>query len=78
LSGHEDGVVRLWDVRSGSSEKTFKAQYESHDKWISQVKFNPAVENLFLSGSYDGTVKMWDIRNEEAPLATLKHKSDDN
>ena len=76
LTGNEDSVVRLWDVRSGSSEKIFKAQFESHEKWISQVKFNPAVENLFLSGSYDGTVKMWDLRNEDIPLATLTHKSE--
>ncbi len=68
--------MRLWDIRSGSSEKTFKAQYEGHDKWVSQVKFNQSVDNLFLSGSYDGTVKLWDIRNEETSLATLKHKSD--
>lgn len=35
ISGHEDGVVRLWDVRSGSSEKIYKSQFESHSKWIS-------------------------------------------
>lgn len=76
MTGHEDSVVRLWDVRSGASEKIFKAQFESHGKWISQVKFNPAVDKLFLTGSYDGTVKMWDVRNEEAPLATLTHKGE--
>ena len=67
-------MIRLWDVRSGVSEKTFKSQYESHDKWISQVRFNYNVDNIFLSGSYDGTVKLWDLRNEESPLATLKRK----
>ena len=35
ITGHEDAVVRLWDVRSGVSERTFKSQYESHEKWIS-------------------------------------------
>jgi WD40 repeat protein len=63
ITGHEDAVVRLWDVRSGASEKTFKAQYEGHDKWISQVKFNQNVDNIFISGSYDGSVKLWDLRN---------------
>lgn len=78
MTGHEDAVVRLWDIRSGNaSEKTFKSQFESHSKWISQVRFNPSVENIFLSGSYDGTLKLWDMRNEEAPLATLKKKEGD-
>jgi U3 small nucleolar RNA-associated protein 15 len=76
LTGHEDATIRLWDIRSGQSEKTFKKSYEGHDKWISLVKFNQSVENLFLSGSYDGTVKLWDIRNEETALATMKHKAE--
>lgn len=74
ISGHEDGVVRLWDVRSGASEKSYKSQFESHSKWISQVRFNSTVDNIFVSGSYDGTVKLWDLRNEETPLSTLKRK----
>ena len=74
ITGHEDAVVRLWDVRSGTSEKTFKSQYESHEMWISKVKFNNHVDNIFLSGSYDGSVKLWDLRNEETPLASLKRK----
>ncbi len=74
ITGHEDAVVRLWDIRSGQSEKNFKSTYEGHSKWISQVHFNYSVDNIFLSGSYDGEVKLWDIRNEESPLATLKRK----
>eukprot|EP00347_Sterkiella_histriomuscorum_P003660 403363437 len=76
LTGHEDASIKLWDVRTGASEKKYKASFEGHSSWISQVKFNNNVENLFISGSYDGTVKMWDIRNEEMPLATLKRKGD--
>ena len=76
LTGHEDTIVRLWDVRSGASEKTFSQQFEGHEKWVSQVKFNQNVDNLFISGSYDGTVKLWDLRNEESPIATLKHKGE--
>ena len=50
-------------------------QYESHDKWVSQVKFNQNVDNIFVSSAYDGTVKLWDLRNEEMPIATLKRKA---
>ena len=51
------------------------SQYESHDKWVSQVKFNQNVDNIFISAAYDGTVKLWDLRNEEMPIATLKRKA---
>lgn len=74
LTGHEDASIKLWDVRTGISEKKFKSSYESHAGWISQVHFNPTVENVFISASYDGTVKLWDLRNEERPLSTLKRK----
>lgn len=76
MTGHEDGSVKLWDARTGGSEKKAKASFEAHESWVSQVKFNQNVENIFLSGSYDGTIKMWDIRNEEMPLATLKRKQE--
>ena len=38
LTGHEDSLIRLWDIRvssAGSSEKKFKSQYEGHDSWVS-------------------------------------------
>lgn len=77
MTGHEDSSIKLWDVRSGANEKKYKSSYDGHEGWVSQVKFNNNVENVFISGSYDSTVKMWDIRNEERPLATLKRKGDD-
>lgn len=76
ITGHEDAVVRLWDIRSGQQEKKFKSAYDSHTKYVSQVKFNYNVENVFLSSSYDGLIKMWDLRNEDRPVATLKRKDD--
>lgn len=71
LTGHEDAAVRLWDMRSGKSERRFKCSLESHEKYISQVKLNYMNENVFVSGSYDGQAKLWDIRNESKPLYTL-------
>jgi len=77
LSGSEDSCVRLWDVRSGEKRpvKQMVHQYEGHSRWVSQVKFNSQIENIFISGSQDGTVKLWDLRNDEQPLANLKLKN---
>jgi WD40 repeat protein len=37
LTGHEDSVIRLWDVRTGASERNAKAEYEAHSQWVSTV-----------------------------------------
>jgi len=81
LAGCEDGVVRLFDTRVGSSStkgKQLAASFASHGKYIQQVCFNPQVENVFLSGGMDGVLKLWDIRNDDVPLANMKHKSKDS
>lgn len=57
------------------NEKKFKSSFESHEGWVSQVKFNPTLDHVFLSAGYDGTVKLWDLRNEDKPLSTLKRKA---
>jgi WD40 repeat protein len=54
------------------------SSYEGHSHYISQVQFNPQVENIFISGSLDGTVKLWDLRNDEVPLANMKQKKQDD
>lgn len=76
LAGSEDGTVRLWDTRlADKASKTLVSEYSRHTQYISSVKFNTQVENIFLSGSLDGTVKLWDLRNDEMPVAQLKHKN---
>ena len=51
-----------------------RTAFQAHDRCVTTVKFNPQVENVFISGSHDGQVKLWDLRNDEEPLAVLKHK----
>lgn len=51
-----------------------RTAFQAHERCVTTVKFNPQVENVFISGSHDGQVKLWDLRNDEEPLAVLKHK----
>jgi len=73
LGGHEDGIVRLYDLRTGSGVKQHKV-FESSTSYTSSVHFSPSNRNLFASSSYDGRIRLWDLRNEHEPLHVLKRK----
>ena len=76
LAGCEDSIIRLFDTRvNGTKKAQLKNQYEAHSRYVTQVKFNSRVQDVFISSSVDGTVRLWDIRNMDVPLANLKHKS---
>lgn len=62
LAGHEDGYVRLYDLRQSQVKQT--KVFECHDRYISNVKINPMNENVFVTCALDGVLKLWDIRNE--------------
>ena len=51
--------------------------FESHDRYISNVKINPRAENVFVTCALDGLLKLWDMRNEQAPLFVLKRGGDE-
>lgn len=74
LAGMEDGVVRVFDLRTSASSTKSQAvlSFECHEKWVSQVRTNPQSENVFLTAGYDGKVKMWDLRSAVEPLSVLK------
>jgi WD40 repeat protein len=66
LAGQEDGTVLLYDFRkqAGAKSAPIMTLNQAHEnKWVSQVKVNPRVEEVFLSAGYDGKIKMWDMRN---------------
>ena len=70
LAGHEDGLVRLYDLRQAQVKHT--KTFECHDRYISNISINPKVENVFVTCALDGLLKLWDLRNEQAPLYILK------
>ena len=52
LAGHEDGMVRVYDLRQTQVKQT-KA-FECSDRYVSQVKFNQRNENVFVTAALDG------------------------
>ncbi|CAI2368884.1 unnamed protein product [Moneuplotes crassus] len=63
LVGCEDHAVRLWDIRSNSTDpvKVFKG----HNGWVSSVQMNPSSDYHFISSAYDSRTLVWDFRCDE-------------
>lgn len=54
-TGTKDGVVRLWDLRSGQVVRTL----EGHSNAVTSLHFDSV--NL-ITGSKDSTLRIWDLR----------------
>ncbi|KAI8898925.1 WD40-repeat-containing domain protein [Globomyces pollinis-pini] len=54
-AGYGDGIIRLFDLRSGECHRSFKG----HTGAVSSVTFD---DNLIISGSMDKTIRLWDLR----------------
>lgn len=49
LTSHEDGFIRLWDVRAPQMPTN---TYKAHSKLVSSVEFNPNKGQVFCSVIY--------------------------
>ncbi|MBA2952016.1 WD40 repeat domain-containing protein [Streptomyces sp. PSKA28] len=56
MSGHWDGVLRLWDTATGELRRTLKG----HRRQVQGVDLTPD-GSYALSTSRDGTVRFWDL-----------------
>lgn len=74
VTGHEDGVMRLWDLRSRDGA-VVKQKLPIHKNWISSLSPSPSQGFHIASASYDGTVKVTDIRST-IPLYSLAASED--
>lgn len=77
VTGHEDGMMRLWDPRSKGllfwiilDGLVVKLKLGSHKNWISGIAQAPK-PFMLASASYDGQVKVWDIRST-IPMYSLQ------
>ena len=59
VSGHDNGVVRIWDLDTGST-----INMKQHKATVSclMVAYFRKSEEFILSGSYDGRLGQWDVR----------------
>ncbi|CBF77071.1 hypothetical protein AN4648.2 [Aspergillus nidulans FGSC A4] len=71
LSASDDRTVRLWDLPSENSIKSFVG----HSDYVRTAAFMPgslASSGSLVSGSYDRTVRLWDPRMEGRSAMTFK------
>jgi WD40 repeat protein len=55
-SGHHDGRIRFWDVKSGNALKS----YNAHTEVVSSLA-SDAQGRYLVSGSWDHRIKLWKL-----------------
>lgn len=73
LSCSDDGKIKLY--RISNSEISFEMEYEGHEHFVMDVKFNPKDPSSFASASLDGTVKFWGLTSKQARYSLKGHTS---
>jgi hypothetical protein len=58
ISGHEDGTVRIWDIKMGVQLGSFKA----HDKQVYAAALSDDGIYAASTSVVDGTVRIWNIK----------------
>ena len=73
-SSHNDGRIRLWDLRKGNAENTcLKITNGPSTQWVSSFRWHPSssMASIFATTDYAGVVRLWDIRATTTPLDTV-------
>lgn len=66
LSGGDDSMGRLWDIRGNCCIGTLK----THEMGVTSACWNPSLSksHSLLMGSYDGHMSFWDTRSLRGPV----------
>lgn len=67
-SGGKDGLIKIWDLDSGSYEFLLKG----HSSTVSALEFSAEAVEL-LSSSYDATLKLWNLNTKRCFLTLVGH-----
>lgn len=71
-TGHDDSIVRLWDV----ADRRQLRQYRGHDRAISALAFSPEGKRL-ASAAEGKLIRLWDLTAERfEPVGTLEGHTD--
>lgn len=57
-SGTADGIIRMWDLRTGQAHRTLTG----HVGPVNCLQFD---QRSVVSGGQDGTIRIWDLRTGE-------------
>ncbi|KAJ5667283.1 hypothetical protein N7507_003147, partial [Penicillium longicatenatum] len=76
LSGSQDGTIRMWDLRSASTNRGLstcgsKHVYQGNSDAIRDVRWSPSDGVVFATASDSGAIQMWDSRKTNAPLMRI-------
>ena len=64
-------VVRIWDLRVSSAQRTFEFECPAKDQ--GEVSFHPRDDNLLVVACTDGASYVYDCRNPDTILHRLSH-----
>lgn len=70
LTGEVDGSILLSDLKSPETRVAFAA---GHAKPVSDLKFHPSKDGIFVSAAFDGIIKVWAIQSKGKPRCTLEN-----
>jgi WD40 repeat protein len=70
ITGADDGVTRLWDIRDPSAA-VLVARFRDHAGWVRAVAVDPVL-GLLVSGGADGMIVLRDLTVPAAPRPVAK------